>query len=199
MHYLGTQMLSAVQAVPAARDTMRQAGNGIPQRGRMLWFIDALENLHLADRHVAGLDSAEVAAWQAVIFEEHDRPSVWISNLLCYYHNICRSPLTGGESTEPKALPYTAAAPAPVPQDVIRLFPNPASAWVAVNYDLVQAGAERTWLRLKDALGRVVHTVHAKDSKGQVVLDTRAYGAGVYTVELVRSERVLQVERLVLQ
>jgi hypothetical protein len=92
-----------------------------------------------------------------------------------------------------------AAEQVPASQRMIRLFPNPASAWVAVNYDLVQAGAERTWLRLKDALGRVVHTVHVKDSKGQVVLDTRAYGAGVYTVELVRSERVLQVERLVLQ
>ena len=171
----------------------------LDERGRMLWFIDALEDLHSADRHVAELDNNEVAAWQAVITDHHDRPSVWISNLLCYYHGICRAPLTGGEGTEPKALPYTPPASASFIKDLITLFPNPASAWVAINYELLSGLEERTWLRLKDALGRELQAVQLKDTKGQVVLDTRVYGTGVYTLELVKGQSVVQMERLVVQ
>ena len=86
-----------------------------------------------------------------------------------------------------------------IPSDLITLYPNPASAWVAINYDLLTGLDERTWLRLKDAVGRELQSVQIKDTKGQVVLDTRVYGTGVYTLELVKGERVVQMERLVVQ
>ena len=78
------------------------------------------------------------------------------------------------------------------------LQPNPASTYVAMNYDL-PGNTSVAQVRVRDASGRVVHTLQIAGEQGQQVWDTRGTAPGVYTVELLREGRVERSERLVIQ
>jgi len=78
------------------------------------------------------------------------------------------------------------------------LLPNPASTYVAMNYSL-PGNTGTGQLRLRDASGRVVHTLQVAEEQGQQVWDTRGTAPGVYSVELLRDGRVERSERLVIQ
>ena len=77
----------------------------------------------------------------------------------------------------------------------LSLAPNPADAWVAIDYDLLGAGSGR--LEVLDALGRRVHERALGGSKAQVVLDTRPWGEGLYTVRLTDGNGRMRSERLI--
>ena len=78
------------------------------------------------------------------------------------------------------------------------LQPNPASTYVAMNYNLL-GYTSMAQLRIRDVGGRVVHTLQAAGEQGQQVWDTRGTAPGVYSVELLRDGRVERSERLVIQ
>jgi hypothetical protein len=80
----------------------------------------------------------------------------------------------------------------------LRLHPNPASHWVAMNYHLPGYNGEVT-LVVRDAGGRVLHQLKAAGEQGQRVWDTRELAPGVYVVELQGMGRVPHSARLVVQ
>ena len=94
----------------------------------------------------------------------------------------------------PTALPVSSEEEA----SVLLLQPNPASTYVAMNYNL-PGNTSVAQLRVRDASGRVVHTQQIAGEQGQQVWDTRGTAPGVYTVELLREGRVERSERLVIQ
>jgi len=78
------------------------------------------------------------------------------------------------------------------------LQPNPASTFVAMNYNL-PGNTGTAQLRIRDTSGRVIHTQQISGEQGQQVWDTRGTAPGVYSVELLRNGRVERSERLVIQ
>ena len=78
----------------------------------------------------------------------------------------------------------------------MKLAPNPARNWTACTYRLKSVASMAT-IVLKDALGRTLQSHSLGSSEGQLVLDTRTLGAGLYTLELREGEKVLQLEKLI--
>jgi hypothetical protein len=84
------------------------------------------------------------------------------------------------------------------PQATLRLWPNPGVSDVWLHY-AVPSNRGTVQLRIRDAQGRMTHTLQASGAEGQVVWDTRGIAPGVYTVELFVSGAVERTERLVIQ
>jgi uncharacterized delta-60 repeat protein len=82
---------------------------------------------------------------------------------------------------------------------IFNLYPNPATNWTTVEYDLPLSNNDRYTLVIKDALGRTLQTIDLRRHQAQVVLDTRSYSGGIYHVELVNGNRVVEVKKLVVQ
>jgi hypothetical protein len=160
--------------------------------------IAFLEQIHLDGRTEAQLTQSEIAQLQAFIDAEHDRPTNWASHLLCYNYGICRSPGTGDAGAEPKALVRRPMKPAEETMPKLKLKPNPANAWVVVSYDLLdQQGVSQ--LVVRNALGSTVHAEPVIQAACQVILDTRAFPAGAYAVELLCPTGPAGTERLIIQ
>ncbi|MDX9750885.1 MAG: hypothetical protein RBT71_07365 [Flavobacteriales bacterium] len=187
--------LAVVQAMPQERSLSAREE---AERGRMLTYISVLQGAADDDRDPYHLTPAEVETLQEMVDTHYDRPSVWASNLLCAAYGDCRPPYTGGGGATPKHLFLPEEEPAPViAPSALRLHPNPANGWVAMNYHLPgHAGA--VVLVVRDAGGRVLHQLSAAGEQGQRVWDTRGQAPGLYTVELWRDGRVEQTERLVI-
>ena len=86
----------------------------------------------------------------------------------------------------------------PEPARLLRLHPNPTNNWVAITYDL-HGKADEGSLIIKDAVGHTVSSQPITNEKGQLVIDTRAFGAGMYTVQLSNAGQVIHLEKLVVQ
>jgi len=167
------------------------------ERMRMGTLIAELLSLEQQSRDVREMSAGEIAAWQALIQDQYDRPATWISNLLCFHYGICRSPLTGGES-EPKSVQRDGKDATSTDRRSFKLQPNPASTFVALNYTL-KASETSGSVRVIDANGRTLATDKLSGNVGQVVLDTRTWAKGVYAVQCSVGGTIVHAERLVIQ
>lgn len=170
---------TVVSAIPQEHELRPKE---LDERGRMLEYITLLSNAAAAGRAADALDAGEVAQLQNLISGENDRAANWISNLLCNHYGICRPAFTGGGSSDPKSMPVVRSAAVPV-RGQISIHPNPASAWVAVDHQLVSIPLD-AWLELRDVTGRLMQRHRIGTIKGQIVLDTRNLVPGVYMVEI---------------
>lgn len=200
MHLLGRHDFAAARAVIEGLHVEHELrGPEVAERARMLTYVDFLEAVHLDGRTEAQLTSAEIAELEAFIAVEHDKPTNWASHLLCYHYNFCRSPYTGDADQAPKTL---ARPPTNKPASLngtLSIHPNPASAWVAVDYVLPEA-TDNARLIILDLMGRVLHSQLLANAKGQVILDTRTMAPGSYLVEARIGERqALRAEKLIVR
>ncbi|HMU15617.1 MAG TPA: hypothetical protein PKE53_16630 [Flavobacteriales bacterium] len=168
------------------------------ERQRMLDLIAFLQGVQLDGRTEAELDSVEVDALEALVADAHDRPAVWAQNLLCYAYDRCRSWPTGGDGMDWRALSAGQNEQPTFEPSGLRINPNPAETWVALNNKLPKA-APTGELRLLDVTGRLLWSRKLADTYGQVVVDTRTWSTGSYTVELRQGERTLATERLLVK
>ena len=168
------------------------------ERQRMLDLIAFLQGVQLDGRTEAELDSTEVDALEALVADAHDRPAVWAQNLLCYAYDRCRSWPTGGDGMDWRALSAGQNEQPTFEPSGLRINPNPAETWVALNNKLPKA-APTGELRLLDVTGRLLWSRKLADTYGQVVVDTRTWSTGSYTVELRQGERTLATERLLVK
>lgn len=191
------QATTVITDMPAEHDLKAPAEQ---ERQRMLALIDLLADVRGSGRTVMQLDSTEVASLQAMMGDAYDRPAIRISNLLCFGYGQCRPPLTGGtEDGDPKALPYTPLpADGAIAQAVLSLHPNPASTWVAIDYDLLTEPTDAV-LVVRDLTGREVFRKALHQHRQQVVWDTRHAAPGSYTVVLLNNGRQLRAEKLVIR
>jgi hypothetical protein len=81
----------------------------------------------------------------------------------------------------------------------LRLYPNPTDGLVMIEHDLQAQATGRAFIRIKDALGRSLESHQLANEKGQLVIDTRRFDAGMYTVELINGDRMVHLERLIVQ
>lgn len=156
------------------------------EQQRMLTWIAFVQGVITNNRALEyDLTPEELDQLEALIGEEQDRPAVWISNLLCYHYERCRTVHTGGEEMQgdPKSLtnkPTVADQPATAE---LTLAPNPAINWQSISYKL--PANERTGdIVIQDLAGRVVNTMWISGPQGQLVWDCRVVPSGTYTCRL---------------
>lgn len=126
-----------------------------------------------------------------------DRPGTWAGNILCFHYGLCRPIPSGGDGEGGKSLPHEATITAPtVP--VMRLYPNPSTAWTAINLALTDK-VDNAYVRVLDATGRHVQQLNVATATTQLVLDTRTLAPGLYLVELFNAGKRLQSEQLIVQ
>jgi hypothetical protein len=80
----------------------------------------------------------------------------------------------------------------------LRVYPNPTDGLVMIEHDL-QTKVNKAFIRIRDALGRNLESHQLANEKGQLVIDTRRFEAGMYTIELINEKRVIHLERLIIQ
>ena len=170
----------------------------LDERGRMLAWITMMEDLHRDDRHFSQLDDAEIAAAEALIAGQRDKPSVLLGNLLCFYYKRCTPPVTGGSGGDPKNYPQTNAQEEPTKANSLKISPNPANNWVAFDCDLSKAPGEYK-LVARDISGRVVWQQLITPEQGQMVWDIRNTSAGSYTISVELNGIPHLTEKLVVQ
>ena len=170
----------------------------VVEQQRMLGYITLLETAAGAGRSAAELNISEVNQLKALIADQYDRPSNWISNLLCLYYDECRAPRTGGNTGGEKNLQGSRPSQAVMGQNVIQIAPNPTQTWSTMSYTLIEEPINGKIL-VKDLFGRVVISKQMNGTHGQVVLDTRQLSKGVYVVECISNEETLRSDRLVVQ
>jgi len=167
------------------------------ERARMGTLLGDLLNLAQQARDLRQLDAGEIAAWEALIQDHYDRPATWISNTLCFHYGICRPPLTGGDS-EPKRLIRDRREEAVEAARTFKLQPNPATTFVTLNFALLASDTDGAW-RVLDPIGRIVASEKLQGTKGQALLDTRAWAKGAYTVQCTVAGALVHTEKLILQ
>jgi hypothetical protein len=84
------------------------------------------------------------------------------------------------------------------PQASLQLWPNPSAGQVWLAYAL-PGHSGPVQMRIRDAQGRIAHSMQASGEEGQVVWGTRNVAPGVYTVELLRDGKLERTERSVIQ
>jgi hypothetical protein len=170
------------------------------ERQRMLDLIGFIANVRGSGRSEMQLDSSEVAYLKVLMGEAYDRPAALIGNLLCFGYGHCRAPLTGGDiDGDPKSLPYTPlTATGTGTQAELRIHPNPASTWVAIDYDLLVEPTDAAII-IRDMTGREVERIVLRDRLQQVVWDSREVAPGTYTVVLQNKKHQLRTEKLIIR
>ncbi|MBS1942862.1 MAG: hypothetical protein JST38_18515 [Bacteroidetes bacterium] len=167
------------------------------EKDRTKQYIGLVQGWRSAGRSDAELNESELTALQALVEGYYDRPAEWAQNLLCFGYGICRAPLSGGNGGQPVFMrkPVTSTvAPAPL----LKLAPNPADAWVAINYRL-ETTADEAHLIVRDANGRELDLIPVAQAEGQAVYDTRRLAPGNYTVELVNAGKHVDAQKLVVR
>lgn len=143
------------------------------------------------------LTEAEMDQLEITVAVTNDRPGTWASNILCFHYNLCRPIPSGGEGEAPKSH-HRGTTPAAIAVQALRLYPNPTSAWVAVDVDM-PAARDRAQLRVLDTLGKVVVQRTLAQTEENVVLDTRELAPGLYLVELYNAGQRVGGEQLIVQ
>jgi hypothetical protein len=168
------------------------------EKQHMVQLITFVSDVAASDGDLAQLSTAQLSTLTALADQAYDRPSRWARNILCFHYGECAPPLTGGEDEAPKALFAPRRAFAAEMENPMKLAPNPARNWTACTYRFTGDVTQAT-LTVKDALGRTLQVHRLSAAEGQVILDTRSLGAGMYTVELLQGTRILQVEKVMVQ
>ena len=168
------------------------------ERERMLDLIDFLEGVHSNGRTIAQLSTAEQDDLESLISEANDRPAWWAQNALCFFYQRCRAPFTGADGNALRVLHASGPEQGERELSLLRIQPNPASTWVAMDHRILDP-VDHAELLVRDLSGREVRRFSLANSAGQTLWDVRTAPPGAYTVELHNAGRVLNVEKLILR
>lgn len=189
-----TAATSAVELIATEHEKLDP--RGVAEANRMLGLINILQAVAIDGRGEDELTTAEQDALVTLIDGQQDRPATWAQNLLCFHYGNCTPPWTGNGG-EPKSLPRVKPDLAE-PIAALTLQPNPTSNWSVAKVTFGSEGANGE-LRVLDVTGKQVASYRVADKQAQVVLDTRTFGAGAYTVVLMCAGAELGVEKLIVQ
>jgi hypothetical protein len=168
------------------------------ERWRMLALIEYLREVKTNGRCVAHLTIGEQKALESIIADQRDRPATWAQNILCFHYGKCRAPLTGDAKAAPKSRQVVKRPEMALTQVTMQVYPNPANKFANVVVGL-GSDPEQAELVVQDMAGREMHRHAVQQKDQQVLLDTRDWSNGAYTIRLVDGSSVLKVERLVIE
>ncbi len=82
-------------------------------------------------------------------------------------------------------------------QALLHIHPNPASTWVAIDYDLLVEPTHAA-IVIRDIAGREVKRILLREQQQQMVWDTRQALPGSYTATLLNKGRQLRTEKFII-
>lgn len=167
------------------------------ERHRTLAYLTFVEGITVAGRSMAELTEAEIGQLTALRDAAFDRPGTWAGNILCFHYGLCRPIPSGGDGEGAKALTSLAPAKEASPA-TMRLYPNPSTAWTAIDLMLTDK-VDNAYVRVLDATGRQMQQLNVAAATTQLVLDTRPLAPGPYLVELFNAGQRLGSEQLIVQ
>ena len=80
----------------------------------------------------------------------------------------------------------------------LNIYPNPAGNWVTLNVALVYEPTDAA-LIVQDLAGRTVQRIRVGSVIQTLLLDTRAFAPGAYTVQLMDKDTILSTQKLVIR
>ncbi len=187
-----TTMSEAIATEYVLRSAWQQA-----EQARMVDFVGFLGAIHGDGRNAAQLTTSEQLALEGIIADAHDRPASWAQNLLCFFYQRCRAPLSGADGATHRAM-LSSEGSRQAPKPALLLRPNPATTWVAIDHHLSGA-VKNASLVIRDITGRVVERLVVRSAEAQTIWDVRNVQQGTYTVELLNAGAPVAIEKLVLQ
>lgn len=81
----------------------------------------------------------------------------------------------------------------------LNIYPNPASQWVTVEYNLQVIGSTNAVLEIVDATGRVVKTMKLSGNKNTIIVDLATLKKGIYFCNLVSDKHTTNSKKLSIQ
>lgn len=78
------------------------------------------------------------------------------------------------------------------------LYPNPASAFVAVEYD-IKLGSGNVWAVIRNLSGQVAKRSLIDSNSGKTVIDVSGLADGVYTFSLMENNKTVSTRKLIVQ
>jgi hypothetical protein len=168
------------------------------ERYRMLAFIDFLQTVHASGRSSGQLTEGEQAVLEGIVDDQRDRAATWAQNILCFYYNKCRAPLTGGSGATPKARRLGNENVAQAFLANLRMYPNPAMNYVVfeVNLDTEPISSA---IVIQDIAGRVLKRLSVSSKEQQLVVDCREFAPGTYSVLLTNNGATVQTKNLIIR
>lgn len=79
------------------------------------------------------------------------------------------------------------------------IFPNPASQWITVEYDLQSIGDTKAVLNIIDATGRVVRSIKLHGNMNSIVVDLTSLQKGFYICKLINGKHTVSSKKFTKQ
>ena len=155
-------------------------------RNKMLDYLQFHSVLINEGRNIAELSNSEIAELE-VLAEGNDlvascSRSILIANGILEYNEPILLPNEMFKSTK------VARNNSFVNSSQLNIYPNPASQWITVEYDLQLIGNTSAVLNIIDATGRVVKSMELRGNKNSVIVDLTNLQKGIYFCNIVSSK-----------
>ena len=155
-------------------------------RNKMLDYLQFHSVLINEGRNIAELSNSEITELE-VLAEGNDlvascSRSILIANGILEYNEPILLPNEMFKSTK------VARNNSFVNSSQLYIYPNPASQWITVEYDLQLIGNTSAVLNIIDATGRVVKSMELRGNKNSVIVDLTNLQKGIYFCNIVSSK-----------
>jgi len=126
-------------------------------------------------------------------FAQHSVHLPSASNTLPNFPNYRLGVLSGSYCDTLLAISNVSAAP----EQIIKIFPNPSSDYVIVDYGFTDWNKGEVYLEITNELGQMVYKQELPMYSGFQKIDVSKFASGVYTVSIIRGTGVVAVAKLV--
>jgi hypothetical protein len=171
--------------------TYNLSGEKLEEFNRYKSFKLLLIDLKNQGRNIFMLTDTEKTMIEALVTDSKGIAGTQARNILqfVYGEEYCDCP-DFSDSTGLKSSSLSSniiATNAMVPK--VNVSPNPASDWVAFDYELSILNTNAI-IQISDNKGNIVHNILLKDKKGQKIWDTRKVASGVYYYKLQANDLI---------
>jgi len=195
--YLKANVISdAVNSINSI-NTLDLGSTELELRNKMLDYLQFYNVLINEGRSLFELNTSEIAELE-VLSEGNDlvascSRSILISNGLLQYNEPILLPNEMFKST--KIVRNNNV----VNNSQLNIYPNPASQWLTVEYDLQVIGSTSAVLNIIDATGRVVKSMGLSENKNNIIVDLTTLRKGIYFCNLVLDKNTITSRKLTVQ
>jgi hypothetical protein len=84
-----------------------------------------------------------------------------------------------------------------ITKHLIKVFPNPASEFFIIEYDLSKQGGN-PYINIVDITGKPIMEVQLANHHSQKVISSKGFANGVYLIQLINMNEVLDISKIII-
>jgi hypothetical protein len=162
-------------------------------------IMPVITDIHQNNKSVFDLDSLQIALLDSIAIDSNCKPGIYARNMLVYAGVM--------EYTEPYLLPDSSLKAISSVDKLVgkrsmpprfKVYPNPASGYIAIEYNIQQQGCDGHIL-LRDNLGKIVKTIPVSSNKHSFIIPTTGLSNGVYYLSLQCNNNHIATEKIAIQ